>query len=416
MCPAEDNVADCIVLPVNASENLRCHLGLKAGELPRIAYVPGPGDVAGSFDYWAKGEFDPRVPVIAYSTQFYTLIKKLGAIALLLHERNEPPTYKNSRFQFVTLRRNRVEGRWRYFIANVVYSLQALHKLRRFEPHIIILSTDIPELLLMLLPCRWRAVLTAHNTYWPAGRCFTRFSERLKFTLIRHALQRIVSAVCTSNECARQIAKMRENRTHSLFVETPQALTRHVPLNQTHNSFAPVRRLLYLGRIEKNKGIFDLLEVFETLNPQYPDANLTFAGAGSYAEELSDRVAKSSAQVKYLGLLSANDVHKIIDETDLLICPTRSSFNEGLAMVVVEAALHNVPSLVSSNVPAKDLFEDACEVFTVDDIFSLHEKLKLLLTDQILVEALRARLATRRDIFFNRSLSWGAQLYQAILC
>ena len=46
----EDNISDLVVVPDDAGDRLRASLGLKPSETPRIAFIAGPGDVAGTFE------------------------------------------------------------------------------------------------------------------------------------------------------------------------------------------------------------------------------------------------------------------------------------------------------------------------------------------------------------------------------
>jgi glycogen synthase len=293
--------------------------------------------------------------VIAYSTQFYSLVAQVRAKALILHEHAKGPSASDPRFRFVTVARDRRGPGWRYHLNGFLFSLRILRHLWTYRPHIVVLGTDAPAFLMALLPPGTRLMLTAHNTYWSMGPRPTALRARMRQRLIRIGLRRMRSAVCTSPACKAQMEEL-IGPSDDILVEGPQILRAHVPALTPRAPDAPVRRLLFLGRMETEKGIYDLLAAFEALSPDYPDATLEFAGDGNQAQELADTVERSAAPVRYLGRLSADEVHAKLAQTDLLICPTRSQFNEGLALVVIEAAVHGVPSLVSSNVPAKDLF------------------------------------------------------------
>lgn len=52
----------------------------------RILYVPGPGDVRGSFLHWSDGRNDPSIISIAYSQQVYELLGRIGAELVTLTE------------------------------------------------------------------------------------------------------------------------------------------------------------------------------------------------------------------------------------------------------------------------------------------------------------------------------------------
>ena len=409
-----DAIDTCVLLPDSASTALRRHLGIEHDAPLRIAFGAGPGDAVGTFDYWAQGKFDPRVPVIAFSTQFYSLIAQLQAHALILHEYAKGPAVPDSRFRFVTAARDRNGPGWRYHLNSSLFSLKVLAHLWKYRPHVVLLGTDAPTFLLALLPPGSRLILTAPNTYWSMGPRPTTLRARLRQRLIRVGLWRMRGAVCISPACKAQMEEL-IGPSEDILIDEPQILRAHVPALTSRTEGAPVRRLLFLGRIETEKGIYDLLAAFETLSQEYPDATLEFAGDGSQAQELADAVKRSAAPVRYLGRLSADEVHAKLAQIDLLICPTRSQFNEGLAFVVIEAAVHGVPSLVSSNVPAKDLLAGSVLEYPVDDVSAMQARLRALLADPEIATQLRKGLAPAREAFFDRSKSWGTQLYLAMM-
>lgn len=43
----------------------------------RLSYIPGSGDLAGTYACGLRGEHDQRVPIITYSAQFFELAKRL---------------------------------------------------------------------------------------------------------------------------------------------------------------------------------------------------------------------------------------------------------------------------------------------------------------------------------------------------
>lgn len=75
-------------------------------------------------------------------------------------------------------------------------------------------------------------------------------------------------------------------------------------------------------------------------------------------------------------------MHRAIDGADLLTYPTRTTFNQGLAVVGFEAAAHGVPALMSSIVPTIDALGHGCAVFEADDQDSLVAVLRDLMADE----------------------------------
>ena len=410
----EDNISDLVVVPDDAGDRLRASLGLRPSETPRIAFIAGPGDVAGTFDYWMEGRFDPRTPVVAYSTMFYTLVEKLEAMALVIAEPEKLPRHRDPRFRFVSVPRARPPGRIAYRKAGLAFSWKVLRELRKYEPHIVLLGVDTPWLLIASIPKNTRIILTAHTNFWPMGLKPVSLKARIKHQIASVLMHRVSAGVCTSEETRRQVIEIRRDLIGSLYTEVPQVLSRFLkPPRQLER----LRNILFLGRLQEEKGVYDLLSAFEKAACRHPDLTLSFAGKGEADDGLRQRIAASPVrnQIRMLGQLDAQEVHQQLERADVLVCPTRSNLPEGLALVVVEAAVHAVPAVLSSVVPAKELVENACIEFPADNIEALASALMMLADDAGKLHELQERLAVDREKFFDRSLSWGSQLYSAFV-
>jgi len=409
-----ESISDFVVIPEDAARKFREHLGLQPSQTPRIAFLAGPGDVAGTFDHWISGSFDPRVPVVAYSTMFYTLIDKLQAIALLIAEPTNIPENRDPRFRFVSIPRPRPVGRLSYCRANFAFSRRVVRELQSYEPHVVLVGTDTPWWIMSSIPRSTKIILTAHNNFWAMGRKSLSWKQRLKRRIESSGLRRVTAGVCTSEETRRQVIELSGKDGQRLYTEVPQVLARFLASVPRDGQ---LRTILFLGRLQAEKGVFDLLEAFEGIADRHPDTTLSFAGSGEAEDELRRRATSSryGDRIRLLGRLNAEDVHQQLAETDVLVCPTRSEFPEGLALVVLEAAVHGVPTILSSVVPAKELVVDGCLEFPADDTEALEASLKSLAADVQKLQQLRAKVTEGRERFFNRSLSWGTMLYSALL-
>lgn len=409
-----EHVLNSVVIPSDARGLVRQGLGIAADAKLRIAYVAGPGDACGTFDYWARGLHDPRTPVVAYSSMFYSVVAGIDATALILIEQDKQPSSPDPSFQFIYTPHRRGRRGLGYRIDQFAFSTSVLRHLRDFRPDVIIVGTDAPNRLIRNLPPARRIILTAHNSFWPMGHRPDTLRARLRLWSSKRALQRIDLAVNTSGECAFQVAALGGPSGVRSFTEIPQVLETFYPKAVEPRPVA--QSLLYLGRIEANKGIFDLLAAFTGLAKDHPDLRLGFAGAGSADAALKEAVATSGCadRITIHGLLPAIDVHRLLEKTDLLVCPTRTASGEGLALVVVEAAVHGVPTLLSSIVPAKMLFPEGCLEFRADDMGALAETMRIVVENPEAYCRLWTAVSTQRSQFVNRAESWGSQLYRAL--
>jgi len=404
-----------VSVPENAGARVRAALGLSPDAPLRIAYVAGPGDACGTFDHWSRGEEDTRTPVIAYSSQFYTLVDRLGAKALVLVEQDRQPAHPDPRFRFVHTPHPRGRRGLGYRLDNLAFARTVWRALRDWGPDAIVVGSDAPDILILGLPRVRRLVLTVHNAIWPMGRPPRTVRARLAMVSRARAFARAQTAVNTSQECADQVAALGGPAGPRSFTEIPQVLAAHVDA-PSRPAAGAARRLLFLGRIEANKGVFDLLAAFAAVAADHPDITLDIAGTGSADDALRAAIAglPAAGRIRFHGLKDAAGVHDLLDRADLLICPTRSSFLEGLALVVVEAAAHGVPALVSSVIPARALFPGGCDVFPADDVDALIRSLRRIVEESEHHRQLRAVLSTQMSQLRDPARSWGSSLYRAL--
>lgn len=402
-------ILDLLTIPEDAPSRLREVLKLKRGERIRLSYLSGTGDVVGTYSHWRNGRSDPRVPVITYSAMFFDLVKRLDARAQVITPW-PAPVESEEMIQFSTVARKQTGSRLRHFFNEVTYTQKCVDSVNKFDPHVVVASTDFQPLGWKRLQRHRKLVVSAHNTFWPMGRKSRDLKSLLKLRILANQSQAIDGAVCTSAECMRQIAEVTKGRVVGL-VEFPQVVALYEA--ESRNL---ARNLLFLGRIEASKGIFMLLDAFLGLGEASKKLNLVFAGSGTAEMELKLRIAASASEnIQFLGSLDSEGVHKEIAASDLIICPTTSAFNEGLALVGFEGAAHGIPSLLSSVVPAAELLGDGCTVFEADNAEALKKALAILTTDEAVYSGLRQGSMDLRPGLYDRSRSWGSQLCTVLL-
>jgi glycosyltransferase involved in cell wall biosynthesis len=390
-------------LPEASKNSIRRNLGLKEGAELRVSYITGPGDVAGTYTYWKQGKPDPRVPIITYSSMFYDLMDQLDAKAQLVNAALEE-SFEDGNFQFSAFKAKPFSGRISYWQSQRHYVSEVVRHADEFNPHIIVAATHFPSSgWSHLAKGSRRVVLSVHNTFWPMGNKPTDLKSQIKTWLFAKKTKHISSAVYTSEECKKQFQRITQERLRG-YVEIPQIT--ELPLWEP---LRPLKNLIYVGRIEHNKGVIDLLTAFKRVRDKAPHLTLTYVGDGSFLPQLK-AAAQEVKGVIILGRLGSEGVHQALADSDLLICPTRTQFNEGLAVVGFEAAAHGIPSIQSSVVPAHETLGDACLTYEANNADDLRDKLESLLNSPERYAALKSATETIREKVMNRDLSWEARL------
>lgn len=97
-------------------------------------------------------------------------------------------------------------------------------------------------------------------------------------------------------------------------------------------------RLLFMSRVERNKGIFELIDAVAELSAQYPRIHLTVAGDGSALLEAKRHTKEvcMSERISFLGFVqSPYEKAKLMCESDVFCLPT--SHDEGMPVSLLEA-------------------------------------------------------------------------------
>lgn len=96
------------------------------------------------------------------------------------------------------------------------------------------------------------------------------------------------------------------------------------------------KNILFLARIEEEKGVFIALDAFLKLRIKHPDAVLFIAGEGTSYSELVSQVKELDLPcIKVLGRISGSDLIDVFNNSSIYILPTYHG--EGMPTSILEA-------------------------------------------------------------------------------
>ncbi len=133
---------------------------------------------------------------------------------------------------------------------------------------------------------------------------------------------------------------------------------------------------LTIGYIEWRKGQDLLIDAIEQLHPDILEkAEFILVGQNTsqMANELNDRITEMS-NVKMVGTVPREEVHSMLDNADVLICPSRE---DPMPTVCAEAMMHHTPCLVSDATGTSAYIKDGHDglIFKSGNISELKEKI-----------------------------------------
>lgn len=166
--------------------------------------------------------------------------------------------------------------------------------------------------------------------------------------------------------------------------------------------------ILFVGRIENSKGIFELLESCRSILEEENCFKLRYAGNGSGLTKLRERVARYglNSKVDILGRVEHHELLRLISWARCVITPTRSSFPEGRCMAAMEGLLMGRPVIAPDFGPFPYLIKDGVNglLFVPDSVESLGQKVALIMKDNELYQRLQqGALETAKKLLTNKT-------------
>ncbi len=140
--------------------------------------------------------------------------------------------------------------------------------------------------------------------------------------------------------------------------------------------------VLYIGRLEKRKGVKYLLSAFAELQKRLPNVQLTLAGDGPDKEKLMELANNLRLQhVTFMGYVTDKQKHELLRKATVFCSP--ALYGESFGIVLLEAMATGLPLVAGANAGYSSVMKEKGQLSLVNpkhtDEFA--RKLQLLLTD-----------------------------------
>lgn len=155
----------------------------------------------------------------------------------------------------------------------------------------------------------------------------------------------------------------------------------------------------FISRVEKTKGVEELLDAYTKLKLKHKKINLIIAGGGSLSPKVKE-AAKLDPTIHYLGHIG-DGLNELLHKIDIFVLP---SYQEGLPYSVIEASMSGC-AIIASNVGGiPELVEDKKTGLLIPpkDELLLYESLDSLICDHDLRVSLG--LKARQNFIENLSI------------
>jgi glycosyltransferase involved in cell wall biosynthesis len=141
------------------------------------------------------------------------------------------------------------------------------------------------------------------------------------------------------------------------------------------------RNMVFLGRLVKEKGVYDLIEAFALVKDDFPDWNLVFIGQGPERSALERYAQLHGVSVKFEGALSHEQALKALDTAGILVLPSYDTpeWREQFGHVIIEAMSREVPVIGSTGGEIPRVVDKSGFVFQAGSVDGLSKGLRALM-------------------------------------
>lgn len=141
----------------------------------------------------------------------------------------------------------------------------------------------------------------------------------------------------------------------------PSYLLLSAPKQFTSRKFT----ILFLARLEKDKGIMEALDCYKIVKQRYPFVDMLIAGSGGALSDVQKRIMEENIpDVKLLGYVSGEVKYNVYYQADMYLFP---SYYEGMPNSVLEAMGMGLPVVTSRVGGLPDFFENEKMGYMIDD-------------------------------------------------
>lgn len=125
--------------------------------------------------------------------------------------------------------------------------------------------------------------------------------------------------------------------------------------------------IVNIGRLSKEKGQIDLIDIIKLIKKDIKDIHLDIIGEGFERDALEEKIKKEhlSKNITLHGFLNKDEMDPILKNSSLFVLP---SFTESFGLVLLEAMAYKIPCLsFSSARGALEIIENGTDGYIIED-------------------------------------------------
>ena len=371
-----------------------------------VLYVEGPGDIVSAFRSWRAGEAYKSETSVTYSSQVFDYCEERRISLLAISYNSARASVHDGAICVRNLPRRMLRlPKIGYHLSLAWFAFRVFILAVIGRPRLVLITSGVLSWNAAWAISRlgFNVVPILHNSLWPEGFPPLKTRElgwwKAKYPPVTLAV---------SSAIKRQVSLVRGPSVDRTIEFRPSFNAEHFLPCTVQSHSQRFFRVIFVGRLEVDKGVYDLLDMAAALGKLNPGTFcFDICGTGSRAADLDREVKARELQcvVRLWGRLDRTALLQRYAQSHLCIVPTRSTFAEGFAQVVAESILLCRPVVTSSVVPASEPYRKAVVLAKTDDVQSYVDALLYLQADKKKYDDLAAACVELRASILDMDMS-----------
>ena len=387
----------------------------------RILYAIGPENVIDAYTCWKQNRDSPSQVSITFSSQFYDVCQDLNAKGYVIAQSQTNEIIQDEQFR---VERRRIPlpkaSGVLYYLRQLLCGLQLLKSAIVFRAKVVVVDSGTTDWYVLCL-FSWlgfKVIHSLHCTLWYKFKPLRRV-DKFRLGINKYLFTNFSEAILVgSQDTGKQVDELTKGK-HPQMYEFNYSYRRSdfADLNQSSRDCEEFR-VLFAGRIERNKGVFDLLEIAKDF-VNHGTNNIVFdiCGDGSALESLRLAVNEAAIEDNFIchGYCNKQQMRKMFERSHIVVVPTRTDFSEGFNRVVGESVLSERPVVTSAVCPALSYVKEAVVEVPPNDVKAYGDAILNLYRDRQLYEQKILACKIVQEQFYDPNKGWGTALKSILL-
>lgn len=265
----------------------------------------------------------------------------------------------------------------------------------RFRPDGILCAMSGPGLWAAALTARWTGASLVCTRHASLELKSVSWVHKLRRTWNGAALKSADWVLCHGPYLEAELRAMGVDATRILQFNLSYKYVTEIPgdpASEMPSERQEKARVLFVGRLETEKGVFDLLQAIAPILKE-TDVELIYAGTGralTRLKECATQLPGGQSRVKFLGHLGVDQLVRELRQATVVVTPTQSRYSESRCKAAIESLVSGTPVVAPAFGPFPYVVSHGINglLYEPNSVASLNAALKRILSDP----SLRGRL------------------------